>query len=295
MEQNPLSRTESIPPYSSKVHLVFLRHAEKVGANNIDAIDKGISLTEHGRGQSIEKGKKLDLKQALAVASNRDRTQETAMYVLAGKDEQITGDESFDELKEKVDEGMKHGSRLLIDSRLDMPFVKGSPEHLELQEAADNGVYFETLVNKHDEILDQKGFDDESVYAVQTKNIAGVIEKYVKMASVWDRLVKEKEKDYTDTLERVLSTHGAISESFLAEFIEKTQGKKERNAFVALFPNCFDFAEGFEVNIETVPDEGVIIRLKVSVPMEKGGTYELDEVVSKEILESILNNQPKRG
>ena len=61
-----------------------------------------------------------DLNQAVAFGSPRKRAQQTSAYAMAGKSlDTITGSESLEELKEKIDKDLKVGSKIGSDPRLD--------------------------------------------------------------------------------------------------------------------------------------------------------------------------------
>ena len=61
-----------------------------------------------------------DINQSMAFGSPRKRTQETASLIMSGKLEEITGTETLEELKEKLDKDLplKSGSKIRVDGRL---------------------------------------------------------------------------------------------------------------------------------------------------------------------------------
>jgi len=80
----------------------------------------------------------------------------------------------------------------------------------------------------------------------------------------------------------------------LAKVIEQTKGKVERDVFVSALNNQgFDFAEGFDIKIETVDDKGQNIR--ISFKKEKDGQvlFEYDEIVPTEIIENLIPTKSK--
>lgn len=281
--------------FLSKIKLTFLRHAEKTGASKADVEDQKVPLSIRGKQTSIEKGKELKPKQALAVGSSRDRTQETALYILDADNEKINGDEDIGELTKKVNHrlGLKsNASRLIIDERLDMPFVKGEAEHLELEKAWEKGLYFKTTVEKHDQLILRNGQDrGESTYSIQARNIAELIMKNVVIAPTWNRILKEKSEKYSNnTLERIMGTHGGISESFLAEIIDRTYGREQRDSFVNMFPNSVDFLQGFEANIITQADGSIVLHLKADITSKQGDNFVFDENVSIDLIRDIIRD-----
>jgi broad specificity phosphatase PhoE len=287
---------ESAEKYVSRIKLNFMRHAEKAESySDNDKVDSKVTLTSRGKREAKEKAKEFPNPQKMGIASSRDRAQETALFALAGTEEGITGEESIDELWEKVDKDIKYGSRLGVDARLDFGFSKDDPEFLELQEAFEEGTYLKKLIENHNQVVQEKGKDyGDSAYSKQARNIASLIKKYVGMAPRWNQLVKDKSKSYDDTLERVITTHGGISESFLAELIGQLKGAEELNRFIDIFPNGFDYLKGFEVDVLTMADGSLKIHLKMEVSREGGEIYLFENNVPVEILNKIIkDNSPK--
>ena len=276
--------------YSSRIKLHIMRHAEKEGWDKIDHVDSKKSLTPKGRESSIKKAHELDVKQGIVISSDRERAQATGLYAYAGKNEEITGKETLDELRKKVNSGLKYGSRILIDKRLNFAFKKGTPESDELQEAGEKDIYLKRIIEKHDALVKKEGGDDDnSTYAVHAKNIAGLIQKYVDIAPKWNNLANDPEKEYTDTLERVMATHGGIGESFLAEVISRLKGKDERDRFVQAIPNGFDYLGQFDVGINTIQDGTMTLHVNVDI-QDKKNPYTFSEDIPIGMLEDIIHD-----
>lgn len=275
---------------ASRIKLYIMRHAEKEGWNEIDQVDSKIPLTPEGRQASIARARELNMNQGMVIAGDRDRTQETGLYVYAGKNEDITGKETLDELRAKVDSGLKYGSRMLVDERLNLAFKKGTPEHEDLQEAADRGRYLKRIIEKHDALVEHKERDDDnSTYAVHAKNVAKVIQKYVSIAPRWNDLANDPKKEYADTLERVIVSHGGKGESFLAEVIDRLKGREERDRFVQAIPNGFDFLGQFDVAIDTMQDGTMRLHVHVDIQDEEN-PYTFSEDIPVSMLEDIIRD-----
>ena len=77
-------------------------------------------LIPAGKIHAKEKAEMDDISQSMAFGSPRKRTQETAGLVMSGKLEEITGTETLEELKEKLDKDLplKSGSKIRADDRL---------------------------------------------------------------------------------------------------------------------------------------------------------------------------------
>lgn len=281
---------QELMKHTSRIKLYIMRHAEKEGQNKIDHVDSKIALTPKGRSSSIARSHELDVKQGIVIAGDRDRTQVTGLYAYAGKNEKITGEETFDELRAKVDSGLKYGSRMLIDERLNLAFKKGTPESEDLQKAGDEGRYVKRIIEKHDDLVEHKGKDDgSSTYAKHAKNVAELIQKYVGIAPRWNNLANDKVKKYADTMERVMATHGGVSESFLAEVIDKRKGREERDRFVQAVPNGFDYLGQFDVEIDTMQDGTIKLHVHVDIQDEEN-PYLFSEYIPVSMLEDIIND-----
>ena len=279
----------------ARVRLLFLRHAEKTGAGVVDAADRNIELTSEGVQQSLATGRKLGFDHPLVVSSDRERTKASALNILAGGHEErtgeknISGDESFKELEEKVHKDLKIGSYLATDERLDFAYDKDSPERAGFQEAYDKGTFLQMLAEKHDTILKTQAVDNKSSYALQARNIALIIEEYMRRSPSYKAVLNEKKK-HNNTIERILLSHGGVIDPFLAETIDKLKGREERNTFLRSFPNGFDFLKGFEVEL-VIPETGEIkIRVKASIPLSDGSMYTFNEVVPKKIIDEIIGD-----
>ena len=287
IERPDLETKESKEVITSTIDLRFFRHAEKESDKNKG--DEEIELTETGRMQAIEKSEDDDLSQSVAFGSPRKRAQQTAGFVMGGQLPEITGDENLEELKEKLDKELKVGSKIGIDKRLDFNLDLSTDFGKRALEAFKNGQYLKFLVEESDTLAQSLQDSTEETYGRQAGRVAEIVKKYLKVARRWDELVQEESKGYEDTLKRFLGTHQGVTESFLAKIIEQTKGKVERDTFVSALGNQgFDFAEGFDVKIETVNDKTRNIR--ISFKKEKDGQiiFEYDEIVSREIIDGLI-------
>ena len=287
IERPDLETKESKEVITSTIDLRFFRHAEKESDKNKG--DEEIELTETGRMQAIEKSEDDDLSQSVAFGSPRKRAQQTAGFVMGGQLPEITGDENLEELKEKLDKELKVGSKIGIDKRLDFNLDLSTDFGKRALEAFKNGQYLKFLVEESDTLAQSLQDSTEETYGRQAGRVAEIVKKYIKVARRWDELVQEESKGYEDTLKRFLGTHQGVTESFLAKIIEQTKGKVERDTFVSALGNQgFDFAEGFDVKIETVGDKTRNIR--ISFKKEKDGQiiFEYDEIVPREIIDGLI-------
>ncbi len=240
--------------YSSRIVLSFRRHGDKKKLKE-GQIDAEIELTAKGREQAMASANPdVSMDQAVAFGSPRVRSQQTAGYEMGGSLEEITGNENYEELKTKLNSGLKYGSKLGTDVRLDFPEQPGSAYVKEVRQSFADGHPLTYLVNDSDRRAAELGDNVSYTYGREAAGIAQILEKYLKVAPQWEQLYKNERTEqtgtYSDTLERYMGTHASVGESFLAKLLEVTKGTEERDRFVeALGGKSFDVAEGFAVEI----------------------------------------------
>lgn len=277
--------------YTSKIELSFFRHGEK--EDNKSKSDLDIELTEAGKKQAVEKSDTKDIDQSLAFGSPRIRAQETAAFVMSGGEDNVTGEESLEELKEKLGEVLSVGTRVGIDKRLDFNVDFGSEYGKIALEYFKKGEYLKFLVEQSDRLAEETR-DEGFTYLRGASNIASIIDKYIRVAKRWDELAQDKQKGYSDTLERFFGTHLGVNESFLAKIIEETKGIEERDKFVLTLDNQgFDFTEGFNVEILNKSSDEPVVRISYNKETREGNEketiFEFNEEVSVNLIRSIID------
>lgn len=301
-EQN-FEKIEQIKDYTSKIELIFMRHDEKesdeitawwkrmMGIKGKKKSDEEVRLTPEGKMHAKEKAEQDDIGQSMAFGSPRKRTQETAGLVMSGQSEEITGTETLEELKEKLDKdlSLKSGSKIRVDDRLNFEVDFTSNYGKKAIEAAKSGKYLKFLVEESDYLAKKEKDDKSSTYIKQAQGIASIIQKYYGIAPHFNELVKDKDKNYEDAMKRFLGSHQGVSESFLAKLIEKTKGKEERDKFVQVLNNQgFDYAEGFDVEIKNKELGEPTIHISYKKENEEKTIFEYDEDIDKDVLLKIV-------
>lgn len=284
-----LKTLEQKPEFSSKIALRFFRHDEKEG----DPLknDHDIELSDTGREHAKTQARETNLSQSVAFGSPRLRTQETAGFVMAGDRDEITGKESFAELKAKIDSELGHGSKIKVDQRLNFALEADTGYVRKAEEAYKNGELVKFLVEESDELAKNVGDNESSTYSRMASSVASIIKKYFGIAPRWDDLANDESKQYEKTLERFFGTHQSIQESFLAKVIELTKGIEERDRFVRAIGNKgFNYTEGFEVDItkkntSAEPTIHLTYKKEGSTPTEN---FVFDEEVSGSVLDQIV-------
>lgn len=301
--QKNFENKEQIKDYTSKIELIFMRHDEK--EKDKTKSDEEVGLTTQGKMHAKEKARMNDISQSIAFGSPRKRTLETAGLVMSGKSEEITGTETLEELKQKLDKDLllKSGSKIRVDDRLNFEADFSSNYGKKALEAVKNEKYLKFLVEESDNLAKEENDEKSSTYASQAQSVASIVKKYLEIAPRFDDFVRDKEKKYEDIMKRFFGSHQGVLECFLAKIIEKTKGIEERDKFVqALNNQGFDYAEGFDIEIKNKESGDSTIHIlykkekeaEVSndrkVAKEIKTVFEFDEDVDKEILLSMAEN-----
>jgi len=274
--------------YSSKIELHFFRHGESEPA--VEGNDSERKLTQRGRESAVAKSKgETNVKQSIAFGSPRERSQQTAGLVMAGREEVIEGNESLEELKDKLESMLKIGKKIAVEERLDYPEDPSTEYYRRAWEHVKNGDILKFMVEESDRLAKELNDDKNFTYSRLARQIAEIIKKYLTIFPRWNELASDKTKDYSNTLERFMGTHQTVPESFLAKVIEKTRGVEERNRFIELLGNKgFDYTEGFDLEISNTAD-GFKICILYKNEKDKEKPYIFDQEISAEILDEIIN------
>lgn len=272
---------------TSQIELHFVRHGEK--ENDKTKPDEMIELTETGRSQAVAKSKDDDITQSVSFGSPRVRTQQTAGLMMSGGLDGITGEESLEELKAKLNKGLAVGSKMAVEKRLNFNLDLSKEYVKQAMEASAKNEWLKFLVEQSDDLVISLNDAESDSYSRIAGRVAEIVKKYLDIAPRFDKLAQDEKKTVEDTLKRFLGTHQGIGESFLAKVIEKTKGVSMRDAFVSALGNQgFGYAEGFDVQIETV--DGKKQTLRISFKKEKDGQtlFEFNELVPKELIEQMI-------
>ncbi len=287
-------REREAKEYSSRIVLSFRRHADKARPTEGQP-DQLLEVSPKGREQAMAAANPdANIEQAVAFGSPRVRSQQTAGYEMAGTYEEITGDENYEALKAKLNAGLKYGTKLGQDVRLDYPEQQGSAYLKEVKQAIGDGQLFKYLVDNSDRRAAELGDEVTYTYSRQAAGVAQILEKYLKIAPQWQQLSKYQRPGqamfYSDTLERYMGTHATVGESFLAKVIEATKGVAARNKFVAaLGGKHFDVAEGFTVEIKNHSNTEPTLHIKYLRENKEQGQepFVFDADVPLEIIHQI--------
>lgn len=285
---------EKEPRLHSKVVLNFFRHAEKDGdkltqAGRIDAAK--------GQGGNIrhELLSGVKNKPSVAIGGPFKRSREVALLVMEGgdmADDDITGYETVEELEAKINEkaGVKYGSKLMVDKRLNFQMTGDAFE--EIKKAVGDGRLLEWVVNDSDREVAGKDPEIDWGFSRMAANFADLIKKYIKVSNNFDRIVDRKEKageEAVPYLERMIGSHSPSVDSFLVKIIEKVKGQEEASRFVELNKNGIGALDGFRVEIDQlVGSQEPSVRIIYSPSVKTGQEFKFNEEVGMNVLEEIL-------
>lgn len=294
MESEQLSHREEkeIEP-AAKIELHFFRHSIREKDPNKPNNDQ--LLTPEGRQLAKQKSSPdTNIEQSLAWGSPRPRAQETAGLIMAGAEADITGQETLAELKNKLDQSLKLGSKIGIDERLNFNDDVTTPYGKEFNEAFKKGKFLRFLVEKSDQLGKELNDPEAGTYSRMAGQIAEIIKKYLAIAPQWEKLVRDESKNYSNKLERFLGSHQGVLESFLAKVIELTKGAAVRDEFVvAVNSQGFDFVEG--LNVEIKNNDQSEPEVHITFQKEKNGKiiFNYDEIVPVAVVDKIVADVKK--
>ncbi|MFH1111661.1 MAG: hypothetical protein V1712_01160 [Patescibacteria group bacterium] len=183
--QNP----EHEKNYSSKIELYYFRHDEK-GKVGEGQTDFQVRLTEAGRKHALEYGKEVYKSKpeeipSVAFGSLRERAQETAGFVMGG--EGVTGDESLEELKLKLNKGREYGTRLGVKPLIDFDLGKKEfGDHIVQAFKDKQGVRW--MIEQSDQLASDLDDEKGSTYTRAAAAMAKDIKRYLSMTPKFDAL-----------------------------------------------------------------------------------------------------------
>jgi hypothetical protein len=279
------------PEVKSVIELRFFRHSIK--ESDPLKSDRDIELTSNGREHAKSQSENdTNVQQSVAFGSPRKRTQETALFVMSGQEDVILGSENFDELKDRLNQDLKVGSKIGVDERLDLKEDKNSEYYKELMLSFSRGEYLKYLIEKSDKRAEELGDDHSTTYTRQAQQVARIIKKYITILPRWSELVIENKNKYTKLLERFMGTHQGVTECFLAKVIELQNGDTElRDKFVAVLNNQgFGFVEGLKVYVADSGKEKakIIIEYRHHDSRDTSKNFEFSQEIDPKMIDEII-------
>jgi len=278
--------------YTARVLLHFERHGERDGE----------LLTADGQKQMFKKGqsRKEIAPTVLAVGSPKERAQHSAALDLAGAErrDDITGKENLEDLRKKLDQDRKVGSRIAMDERLD--FNLGKPAYNEPAVQAydmDKGLVW--TVEQSDQLAESIGEKEAFTYSRLAGGLAELVKKYTKVAENYQKIINTPEKleQYGRVLERIMGSHTPVIDSLLCKLVEKVKGEAERDKLIKILGDGkgLDTGEGFDIEIDIKKDSSLpTIRLKYAKEDENGHEiFKFDEEIPMGIIEELIEEGKK--
>lgn len=242
------------------------RHAEKDGPDDVTPeADRAMPLTVAGRGRSLELGKIAETDSAIAVGGSLRRLRETALFASAGSDSRVDQETQLEQLRQLLDKkSVAYEKREWKIEGLEMAVAKDDPFFTNtLNPALKRRDYFKTIVAEHDKDHDAENPSKNSMYMRQAYGFAKILDFCVKASPK----LRESYLHHGDPLTReaFIVAQSGVTESFLAEVIDRTRGRRERDAFVAAVHNGFSYGQGFDLEVRSKGEGRTSLMLTLTV------------------------------
>jgi len=269
----------------TRIVLEIMRHAkqEKKGK-----WDKKKRLTEEGRSQSMKKGKEVgpNARASLAIASPRERAQETAYRVMLANEGINPETKTMEDIESLISSELKVGKKMKVDGHLDS--INDGPIGRFYNEADNKGKFFQWAVNESDNQAIEFGDQKTLTYKRAAGNIAGIVSRYLEVGSNFNRILSKKDehKKVSNQMERYIATHQGVGELFLAKILELTGNTEKRDEYLKSLGEGFGHTEGLKIEILNKGSEQSIYMTYRNVE----GEEEKIEI-KKELLEEIIKDR----
>jgi hypothetical protein len=296
--EQPIVSMENIPKPAerqeekvTKVVLEFMRHGKKEA--DPSKPDEKIRLSEPGRAQADARGAALDAQPevALAVGSQRERTQETAARAMLP--EYVDADMTLEDIEAMIAEKSKHGEygkKILEDPRLNFDITGPAGKLGEVAFKA--GRYLQWVITESNQQAKEMHDTVSTTFARQAGNVAAIVRKYAGVGDAFQRIASASEKyeEYGNQLERYLGTHSGVSESFVAKVLEKVSGEEAKDEFLRSAGSGFAETKGIHVEIVNKSTDQVI-DLSYPVTDENGEETMKSVSFTRDILDEIIQER----
>ena len=222
-----------------KIHAIFLRHGEK--ETDMTAADTG--LTERGRRESLEIGRKLDEKDLIkAYSSDTDRTKESAeLIVFASPTEKKMKHRIEKELSFYYDKNGVFFNNLMKAKK---EMLGNGFKELQEEEKKEKMEKYENWATDYYLSFSEQRPDESTMSPVETAAImAKRVETYIKMA---DRLRSNSD------IQMINDTHDLNLAAFLKEALVRDINGQKIRGFKSIeeIDGSLAFNEGFEIIVE---------------------------------------------
>lgn len=284
---------EKEQPIATKVVLEIMRHGkrEKGATAEENARNFALPLTQDGREQAITRGKEIhpQARVALGIGSDRARAQETAYRVmLAG--ENISANDSFDDIEEEIATELLYGKKMIVDERLG--FNLFGPIGVAGNQAFSEGKYMDWVIGESDVLAIEMGDTQSSTWARMSGGMAEIIAREAVVGDSFHRVVaRDTKKKYVSTgnqIERYVGTHQGNTESFVAKVLEMVRGEAVRDEFIRSVGSGFAETEGVRIEIINKGSDQVI-EMTYTLKDAKVGNRVETVIFDRTVLTAIIN------
>ncbi len=216
-----------------------------------------------GKQRALDMAKTKPAGIGIAAGSPRIRSAHTALLRLAGENDALHAEMSFEEARAVVDAELKLGSKVMIRPELTFD-LEGSPEYKEKFLAAyKSGHGLEFVLRESDTLVRQVKDKRSLSYLRIAANHAALLQRELGVSRAFQTIVDRDPEKYApvdNRIERYFGTHQTIPESFYMRVLEKMQGREAAEQFIERFrgedgrADGFDFQEGFSVQFSQGPE-----------------------------------------
>ena len=142
--------------WDTKIVIDFFRHDAKEKPKDGQP-DEEVTLTSAGKIHAQGEAYLNDVSQATVFGSSRKRAKQTGLLRMTGGQEAITGEETLEELEEKIKKETGGIGKVATDDRLNFKLEESSPYGAEAYADFKKGIYLKFLVEKSDALAEKLG------------------------------------------------------------------------------------------------------------------------------------------
>ena len=271
---------------TSKIILEIFRHGKIKRIPGVADLD--VVLTPEGREGARDRGKEFNPQRevSLSWSSPARRTQESALLAMLANESEIESMMSVEEIEQKIAEQLKKGQKLRLQD--DLYFSLDGPMQWELRGAMKAGNTMQYLIEKSDQRAVELKDTQSATYSRAAGVIAENIGRYLRVGQNFNRLVEGgKYEEFGNQLERYISTHQNIVESFIAKALDKSAGREKRDEYLKEIGGGMAEMRGMRVEIINT---GADQKIKIFYGQgEKEAELELDKNIIEEIVKERID------
>lgn len=265
------SQEKELPKAS--IRLEFFRHDEKdrKEGEKYHPVQGGVSLKGRENAQKIGAEKKPVPEVGIIYGSPRKRSTESGYHQLFARKDEVVPDMTMQDIERLLEDslGFRKGQRKHMETDL-LDFYWEGEFKDEANKWYEAKKLMEFMLHKSDDLAREKKDTASTTYSRSAANVARLVDRFVRAYPTVKSIIRrDSERDvekrqyekFGNELQRFLSSHGSVIESFLLKVIEKTKGREaaEKSVGTLIANKGFSPSEGFSLRIEEGDDDMAII------------------------------------